>query len=109
MRREDWQKVYQPRQGALEARVRQTLGTLDARTDGRTWTMKKTMALALAAVLLYFPHTKAGQSIQAYDVLTTYLEQPELQMDLTARPQRSRRLPGSMALRRRWRRSLTAR
>ena len=52
MKREDWQKVYQPRQGALEARVRQTLGTLDARTDGRTWTMKKTMALVLAAVLL---------------------------------------------------------
>lgn len=52
MRREDWQKVYQPREGALEARVGQTLRMLDTQTDGRTWTMKKTMALALAAVLL---------------------------------------------------------
>lgn len=52
MKREDWQRVYQPRQGALEARVRQTLRTLDTRTDGRTWKMKKKMALVLAAVLL---------------------------------------------------------
>ena len=52
MKREDWQKVYQPRYGALEARVGQTLRTLDTRTDGRIWTMKRTMALALAAVLL---------------------------------------------------------
>lgn len=52
MKREDWQRVYQPRQGALEMRVRQTLRTLDTRVDGRTWKMKKTMALALAAVLL---------------------------------------------------------
>ena len=52
MKREDWQRVYQPRQGALEARVGQTLRMLDTRTKGRTWTMKKTMALALAAVLL---------------------------------------------------------
>ena len=52
MRREDWQKVYQPREGALEARVGQTLRMLDTQTNGRTWTMKKTMALALAAVLL---------------------------------------------------------
>ena len=52
MKREDWQRVYQPRQGALEARVGQTLRMLDTRTTGRTWAMKKTMALALAAVLL---------------------------------------------------------
>ena len=52
MKREDWQKVYQPRPGALEARVGQTLRTLGTRTDGRTWKMKKTMALVLAAVLL---------------------------------------------------------
>ena len=52
MKREDWQRVYQPRQGALEARVGQTLRMLDTRTNGRTWAMKKTMALALAAVLL---------------------------------------------------------
>lgn len=52
VKREDWQKVYQPRQGALEARVRQTLGTLETQNDGRTWKMKKTMALVLAAVLL---------------------------------------------------------
>lgn len=52
VKREDWQRVYQPRQGALEARVGQTLRMLDTRTNGRTWTMKKTMALALAAVLL---------------------------------------------------------
>lgn len=52
MKREDWQRVYQPRQGVLEARVGQTLRMLDTRTNGRTWAMKKTMALALAAVLL---------------------------------------------------------
>lgn len=52
MKREDWQRVYQPRQGALEARVGQTLRMLDTQNNGRTWTMKKTMALALAAVLL---------------------------------------------------------
>lgn len=52
MKREDWQRVYQPREGALEMRVRQTLRTLDTQTNGRTWKMKKTMALALAAVLL---------------------------------------------------------
>ena len=52
MKREDWQKVYQPRPGALEERVGQTLRTLGTRTDGRTWKMKKTMALVLAAVLL---------------------------------------------------------
>ena len=43
MKREDWQRVYQPRQGALEARVGQTLRMLDTRTNGRTWAMKKTM------------------------------------------------------------------
>ena len=52
MKREDWQRVYQPRQGALEARVGQTLRMLDTQTNERTWTMKKTMALVLAAVLL---------------------------------------------------------
>lgn len=52
VKREDWQKVYQPRQGALEARVGQTLRMLDTQTNGRTWVMKKTMALILAAVLL---------------------------------------------------------
>ena len=52
MKREDWQRVYQPRQGALEARVGQTLRMLDTQTNERIWAMKKTMALALAAVLL---------------------------------------------------------
>ena len=52
MKREDWQRVYQPRQDALEARVGQTLRMLDTQNNERTWTMKKTMALALAAVLL---------------------------------------------------------
>ena len=52
MKREDWQRVYQPRQGALEARVGQTLRMLDTQTNERIWVMKKTMALALAAVLL---------------------------------------------------------
>ena len=52
MKREDWQSVYQPRQDALDACVRQTLNTLDERVDGRTWTMKKMIAVALAAVLL---------------------------------------------------------
>lgn len=42
-------------------------------------------ACALAAVLLYFPQTKAGQSIRAYDVLKTYLEQPQQEMTLTVK------------------------
>ena len=52
VKQKDWQKVYQPRQDALDMRVRQTLRTLDTETDGRAWNMKRAMALALAAVLL---------------------------------------------------------
>lgn len=42
-------------------------------------------ACAAAAVLLYFPQTKAGQSLRAYDILKTYLEQPEQEMTLTVK------------------------
>ena len=45
------------------------------------------LLIAAAAVCFWFSQTNAGQSIQAYDVLTTYLEQPELQMDLTVKAQ----------------------
>lgn len=52
MRQEDWQRVYCPRQDALDRRVQQTLHALDAQTDRRVFKMRKTMALVLAAVLL---------------------------------------------------------
>lgn len=54
MKREDWQRVYASRDGELEARVQQTLCALRTQTEAqeRRFTMKRTMALALAAALL---------------------------------------------------------
>lgn len=52
MKREDWQRVYQPHTGALEERVQRTLNALDAPEERSVWKMKKTMTLALAMALL---------------------------------------------------------
>lgn len=52
MKREDWQRVYQPRAGALEGRVKRTLDALDAPDERSVWKMKKAMTLALAMGLL---------------------------------------------------------
>ena len=52
MKREDWQRVYDPRGDALERRVQKTLRALDERPERRILGMKRTMAMALAAVLL---------------------------------------------------------
>ncbi|MGN0996997.1 MAG: hypothetical protein ACI4PG_08800 [Candidatus Ventricola sp.] len=52
MKREDWQRVYAPRGDALERRVQRTLRALDEQPERRIMGMKKTMATALAAVLL---------------------------------------------------------
>ncbi|MGM9589084.1 MAG: hypothetical protein ACI3V0_02790 [Faecousia sp.] len=40
---------------------------------------------AAAAVLLCFPHTKAGQSVRSFDILNAYLEQPRQEMALTVK------------------------
>lgn len=52
MKREDWQRVYAPQGDALERCVRSTLRTLDQQPERRILGMKRTMAIALAAVLL---------------------------------------------------------
>lgn len=51
MKREIWQEVYAPRGDALETRVNNTLGSLRDETT-RRMSMKKMMALALAAALV---------------------------------------------------------
>lgn len=50
MKREDWQKVYTPKDNRLELRVKYTLESLDRETERRTG-MKKVLALALVAVM----------------------------------------------------------
>lgn len=50
MKREEWQRAYDPQGDALELRVRNTLDTLRDEPAGR-FNMKKTGALVLAAVL----------------------------------------------------------
>ena len=40
-----------------------------------------------ACVYAIFPHTKTGRGIQAYDALSSYLEQPEQNMRLTVKAQ----------------------
>ena len=42
---------------------------------------------AAVSLLVRFPQTRAGQTMQAYDVLKAYLEQPEQQMNLTVKAQ----------------------
>ena len=50
MKREDWQKVYTPKDNRLELRVKYTLDSLDREMERRTG-MKKVLALALIAVM----------------------------------------------------------
>ena len=42
---------------------------------------------AAVSLLVRFPQTRAGQTMQAYDVLKAYLEQPKQQMNLTVKAQ----------------------
>ena len=53
------------------------------------WILVPLLLAGAAAVclLVRFPQTRAGQTMQAYDVLKAYLEQPEQQMNLTVKAQ----------------------
>ena len=56
----------------------------------RRWWLLALLLLACAGAILlyrYFPQTRAGQTVQAYDLLKTYLEQPEQQMRLSVKAQ----------------------
>lgn len=56
----------------------------------RRWWLLALLLLACAGAILlyrYFPQTRAGQTVQAYDLLKTYLEQPEQQMHLSVKTQ----------------------
>lgn len=61
-----------------------------SRKTKRRWVLLIALLIAAGAaatVMLFLPQTKAGQSLRAYDVLKTYLEQPEQKMRLTVKAQ----------------------
>lgn len=56
----------------------------------RRWLVPLLLALACIGALslwLFFPETKAGQSLRAYDLLKSYLEQPRQSMTLEVKSQ----------------------